>query len=266
MGRRPRGEDLPAWSDGPGSLRSRRRRGAGHEPEFLDHHRWSAEPAARHRPRGDRRVAGVPRRGHRGVRPRPGPVPHAEAARASPGEGGRRSRPDQYGLHQHHSPGAGALVPRGRAHRTPHPGLHPVERGHHGQPGEPPGVQRRWSHRHLRLECQSLRSGIQPLLPGQGPSVALPRQRLRRPDLHSGSRFAGYLRAGLSGGPAHRAPAGRVPTRERVGRPVVLPASAPHAGLLGVPHGLDGARPDRRHLPGTLQPLPAQPPDQGHLR
>ena len=48
-------------------------------------------------------------------------------------------------------------------------------------------------------------------------------------------------------------------------RPVLLPAPAPDAGVLGIPHRLDGHRPDERHLPGPVQPLPAQPRHQGHL-
>ena len=49
-------------------------------------------------------------------------------------------------------------------------------------------------------------------------------------------------------------------------RPVVLPAPAAHAELLGVPDGLDGARRDQLHLPGALQPLPPPPRHQGHQR
>ena len=46
-------------------------------------------------------------------------------------------------------------------------------------------------------------------------------------------------------------------SRTAVGcRPPVLPAPAAHAGLLGVPHGLDGPRPDERDQPGAVQPLP----------
>ena len=36
----------------------------------------------------------------------------------------------------------------------------------------------------------------------------------------------------------------------------VVPAPAADAGLLGVPHGLDGARPDERDHAGAVQPLP----------
>ena len=40
------------------------------------------------------------------------------------------------------------------------------------------------------------------------------------------------------------------------GGPVVLSASVADAGLLGVPDGVDGPRPDHGDLPGALQPLP----------
>ena len=46
----------------------------------------------------------------------------------------------------------------------------------------------------------------------------------------------------------------------------VLPAPAPDARLLGVPHGVDGHRPDERHLPGAVQQVPPQPRHQGHQR
>ena len=45
-----------------------------------------------------------------------------------------------------------------------------------------------------------------------------------------------------------------------------LPPPAAHARLLGVPDGVDGPRPDQRHLPGPLQPLPPQPPPRRHQR
>ena len=43
--------------------------------------------------------------------------------------------------------------------------------------------------------------------------------------------------------------------REVGGGPAQLPAPSP-LRLLGVPHGLDGPRPDQRRLPGPVQPLP----------
>ena len=53
----------------------------------------------------------------------------------------------------------------------------------------------------------------------------------------------------------------------RAGRgPAVVPASAAHAGLLGVPDGLDGPRADQRDLPGPVQPLPPEPRPARHVR
>ena len=49
-------------------------------------------------------------------------------------------------------------------------------------------------------------------------------------------------------------------------RAAVLPAPAADARLLGVPDGVDGPRPDERDLPGPVQPVPARPRHQGHLR
>ncbi len=56
--------------------------------------------------------------------------------------------------------------------------------------------------------------------------------------------------------------------RREIGRtgPELLPPPAADAGLLGVPHGLHGPRPDHRHLPRPLQPLPPQPPPRRHGR
>ena len=48
--------------------------------------------------------------------------------------------------------------------------------------------------------------------------------------------------------------------------PQLVPASAAHAGLLGVPDRLDGPRADQRDLPGAVQPLPAQPRPGRHVR
>ena len=47
-------------------------------------------------------------------------------------------------------------------------------------------------------------------------------------------------------------------------RALLLPAPLADAGLLAVPDGVDGARPDQGHLPGALQPLPGRPRPQGH--
>ena len=72
-----------------------------------------------------------------------------------------------------------------------------------------------------------------------------------------------FLEGRLTERPARRLPPGALPPRRR---PAVLPAPAADAGLLGVPDGVDGPRPDERDLPGAVQPLPARPRHQGHLR
>ena len=76
-----------------------------------------------------------------------------------------------------------------------------------------------------------------------------------------------YARAFLEGR-LDRAPDGRLPPGALAPRrrPVVLPAPAAHAGLLGVPDRVDGPRPDQRDLPGALQQVPARPRHQGHQR
>ena len=48
--------------------------------------------------------------------------------------------------------------------------------------------------------------------------------------------------------------------------PLVVSASAPDARLLGVSDRQHGPRPDRGHLPGALQPLPAPPGHRRHRR
>ena len=155
------------------------------------------------------------------------------------------------------------MVPRRRAHRAPDPRLHPLERRDHGQQGQPQGPGGRRAHRHLPERRQPVRGRLQPLLPGQGPSGR------RRPRLHPGPRVARHLRPGLPRGPADRRPPRRLPPGglPRPGQgPVLLPAPAVDADLLGVPDGLDGPDRDQLDLPGPVQPLPAQPGHQGHLQ
>ena len=72
-----------------------------------------------------------------------------------------------------------------------------------------------------------------------------------------------FLEGRLSRRPARRIPAGEVASERRT---AVLPASAPHARLLAVPHRVDGSRPVERDLPGPVQPLPDQPRHQGRVR
>ena len=81
--------------------------------------------------------------------------------------------------------------------------------------------------------------------------------RRRRHHLLPGPRLARHLRARVPRRPAVGREAAQLPPRARAGRrPVVVSAPVADAGLLGVPDGLDGPRPDHVDLPGALQPLP----------
>ena len=203
----------------------------------------------------------VVRFGRADQRPGPRQVRDAPPAGAGARAAGRRARPAQYGLHQHDPAGARAVVPRRRARRAPDPGLHPVERGRDGLPRQPARHGGRRAHRHLRQRGQPVRGRLQPLLPRQGP------RRVRRPGVLPGTRRARHLRARVPRGPADRGPAQRVPAgalppRRRA---AVLPAPAADAGVLGVPHGLHGARRAELDLPGQVQPVPAGARDPRHL-
>ncbi len=154
------------------------------------------------------------------------------------------------------------MVPRRRGDRAPHPRVHPLERRGDGLRRQPARPRGRRPHRDLPVGREPLRGRLQPLLPRQGPPG------WRRPGLHPGPRLPRHLRPRLPRGSAHRAAAAALPpggaARRRQGPPVV-PAPAADAGVLGVPHGLDGADRDQLDLPGPVQPLPAEPRHQGHL-
>ena len=196
----------------------------------------------------------------RGRRPgqEPGPVPDHEAAGTGPRAAGRLPGHGVDALRQHHPARPGALVPRRRIHRAAHPGLHPLERGRHGHPGQHQERGHRRPLGDLRQLGQPLRGRLQPLLRRQG------RRPAGRPGLLPGPCFARHLRPRLFGRPAHRGPARPLPHGAGRQRPVLLPASQADAGLLGVPHRLHGPRPVERHLPGPVQPLPPPPPHRRH--
>ncbi len=137
-------------------------------------------------------MARLLRRGGRGSRPAPCPLPADEAPRAGPHAAGRLPRDRLESLREHHPGGRGALVPGGRAARAPHPRLHPLERRRHGDPGQRPDGRDRRPPVHLRELGRALRGRVQPLLPGQV------RRGLRRPGLLPGSRLPRRLRTGLS--------------------------------------------------------------------
>ena len=187
--------------------------------------------------------------------PVPRPLPHAQPAASGPAsERVGVPSPAQHRLHQHDPARARAVVPRRRGGRAPDPRVLPLERRDHGAPRAAPRHRRRRPHLDVRLVRLALRGRLQPLLPRQGPP------RRRRPDLLPGPRLPRHLRPRVPRGPADRGPARRVPPGAVAPRrrPVVLPAPAADAGLLGVPDRLDGPGPAQRDLPGAVQQVPAR--------
>ena len=123
----------------------------------------------------------------------------ADPAHGTSARAGRRGAVDGLdAVHQHDPARAGAVVPGRRAPRAAHPGVHPVERGRDGRPGQPPVRGPRRPLVDVRVGRRAVRGRLQPLLPGQG------RRRLRRPGLHAGPRRSRHLRPGVPRGPDDR--------------------------------------------------------------
>jgi len=217
-------------------------------------------PDPRRGPRGDPGVGRLVRRPCRPERPGSGPLPvgppHGTCRRAERGQ--LPAHLDSVRQHdRHHRP---AVVPRRRAHRAAHPGVHPMERSRNGDQRQQDGRRNRRAPLHVRLVRLALRGGVQLVLQGQG------RRSTRRPRLLPGPCGPRCLRTGVPRAPAGRTPPRRVPYGDRRRRPVELPAPPPHARLLGVPHGVDGPGPHQLHLPRPLQPVPGTPPRRRHRR
>src|SRR4029079_12852912 len=102
-------------------------------------------------------------------------------------------------------------------------------------------------HRELRLGRGPLRGRLQPLLP---------RRAVGRPRLLPAAFGARHLLARIPRGTAHRGEPRQLPARDRRQWALVVLPPVAHAGLLAVPHGLDGPGPALRVLPGALHALP----------
>ncbi len=196
--------------------------------------------------------------------PRARPLRHAAAARAGPRDAGRRAGPAQHRLHQHHPARARAVVPRRLRGRAADPRVPALERRRDGLERQPQGPRGRRPHRDLPVLGQPLRGRLQPLLPRQGRPRAAATRSTSRATPPPASTPAPSSRAGSPSSSCYRF---RQEVQHGPGAgPAVLPAPAADAGLLGVPDGLDGPDGPQLDLPGALQPLPAQPRHQGHLR
>ena len=152
------------------------------------------------------------------------------------------------------------MVPRRRVHRAPHPRVRPLERG------------RRWS--------------TAPTTASTASAVTSPRTRRRPRSTRSASTTSSAARATAASATrcTSRVTPRRASTPARSSRAASPRTSSttsaarsagrglpsyPHPrrlpDVLGVPDGLDGARPDQRGVPGALQPLPLQPQARRHL-
>ena len=144
-----------------------------------------------------------------------------------------------------------AAVPRQPRDRAPHQEPRALERAGDGGQGQQARRRHRRPHLDVRVRRDALRSRVQPLLPRQG------RSQRRRHHLLPGPRGARHLRARVHRRPAAGGEARELPARAGGGRrPLVVSASVADAGLLGVPDGVDGARPDLLDLSGALHALP----------
>ena len=224
--------------------------------------RGTADPAPRHRPRGDPGVGRVLRLDGRRARPRARPLRDAAACWSAPG----RSR---------------WACPRCAAPTTSTPSRRSASRGSPATRTMERQVRRliRWNA--AVMVSSANRKGLEvgghiatyasaaslyevgynhffrgKEHPGGGDQLYI--QGHAAPGIYARA----YLMKRLTAAAARPVPPGG-PARTGPG-PVVLPAPAPDAGLLGVPDGLDGPRGAQLDLPGPLQPLPPQPRHQGH--
>ena len=165
-----------------------------------------------------------------------------------------------HAVRQHHPARAGAVVPRRRVHRAPHPRLHPLERGGDGRsrPTSTPTASAATCPPSPR-SASLYEVGFNHFFRGKDDG-----QR-RRPRLLPGPRRARHLRPRLPRGPAHRGRPRPLPPGDR--RAAGL-SSYPHPRLMPdfweFPTVSMGLGPINAHLPGPLQPLPAEPPHRRH--
>ena len=153
--------------------------------------------------------------------------PAHEAPRAGPDQPGRLPGHRLHPLRQHHPPRPGAVVPRRRVRRAPHPCLHPLERRGHGEPRQRP-------HRGHRR-------------PSRPPTPARP------PSTRSGSTTSSGARP--TGGPGTRSTSRATPP----------PASTPGpSSRAGSPRSSSTTSASRSGAgPASATPTPASCPSSG---
>ncbi len=140
----------------------------------------------------------------------------------------------------------------GPRHRASHPLGHPLERGGDHPAGQQAVVRARRSHRKLPVGGHALRHRLRPFL------ARAVRAAWRRPHLYPGPFGAGHLCARVHRGTALRGTTPAFSAGSERQRSFVLSASLVDAGLVAVPHRVDGARPVDGDLPGAFPQISAR--------
>ena len=169
----------------------------------------------------------------------PGALPHVQAAQARAAAERRPARAHPDRATSTPSPRAGAAVPRRRgASSAASAGIIRWNAVAMVAPRQQPLRRHRRPPLHVRVGRRRLYEvGFNHFFRGKDDG------RHGRPGLLPGPRRAGHLRARVPRGPPHRGPARPLPARGRAGPgPLLLPAPAADARLLGVPDRLDGPR------------------------
>ena len=177
------------------------------------------------------------------------PVPARSPAsipRTSTPSRGRWSRPSRAGWR--------------RSHRAAPALDRALERHLHGPARQQDLLGAGRPHRDLPVAGHAHGGRLQPLLARAG------RRTRRRPRLLPGPLLAGQLRSRLSGRPALRSAARRLPAGGvGGGRAQLLPAPVADARVLAVPDGVAGHRGDHLDLSGALHEVPGGARDGRHL-
>ena len=137
---------------------------------------------------------------------------------------------------QHHTGGRGTALHRQPGSGTPHPRLDALECDGAGVECQPRLVRAGRAHRQLCLRGYPLRRGFQSFLSRQD------RHAWRRSGVFPGALVARHVCARLPRRAHQRRADVQIPPGSRGRRLVFLSASVADAGLLAVPHGVDGPR------------------------
>ena len=194
-----------------------------------------------------------------------GPCPRPLPARPAHGAGaraGRRRAGDGHDrLHQHDPARAGAVVPRRRGHRAPHPRVHPLERGGDGRPRRTTAsTASAVTSRRTRRRPRSTRSASTTSSAARATAASATRSSSRatpRPaSTPARSSRAASPRSSSTASGARSTAAGCRPTRTRGACPTFWEFPTVSMGL----------GPLNAVVPGALQPLPAAPRARRHER